>query len=385
MLTSSRHKNYYKAIAVMVGYIIGVGMFGLPFVVAKAGLLTFFGFLLFLGPIQYFLHLVYANIICVSGTSRRLPGYATEYLGKKYKIFVLIAKMTGNFGGLLAYIIITGIFLHELFSPYFGGSEFVYASVLFALEAVVVYFGIGMIAKVELVLTAFLLLMPALIAWKGWGEISAVNYSLLDWKYILLPYGVMLFSLDGNGSMPIISKLLDRDRKSIKSVIRIGTFLPVVVIIIFTLVIVGISGSATTEDALVGVKQVLNDGVVFFSLIFGVLTMITSFFGVSESVKEILNWDYGVGKKLSWAIAVFVPYLMYITGARNLVDVIGFVGSIGSGFCGIVLILIFRKLQKQEGKLVLFDRQPGNFITSFFILMFLGGIVYNLIYYFIVK
>jgi len=121
----------------MVGYIIGVGMFGLPFVVAKAGLLTFFCFLLFLGPVQYLLHLIYANIICVSNNSRRLPGYAAEYLGKKYKAFVLVAKLTGNFGGLLAYIIITGIFLHELLSPYFGGSEFMYATVLFALEAAV--------------------------------------------------------------------------------------------------------------------------------------------------------------------------------------------------------------------------------------------------------
>jgi len=225
--------------------------------------------------------------------------------------------------------------------------------------------------------------MPALIAWRGWGAVSAANYSLFDWKYVLLPYGVMLFALDGNGSIPIISKLLDRDQKAIKSVVRIGTVIPVIVILVFTMVIVGISGPGTTEDALVGIKQILNDGVVFFSLIFGVLTMITSFFGVSESIKEILNWDYGVNKKLAWAIAVFVPYLMYISGARNLVDVIGFVGSIGSGFCGIVLILIFRKLHKQPGGLVLFKHQPGNFITGLLIAMFLSGIVYNVIHYFV--
>lgn len=379
-----RRKNYFLAVAVMVGYVIGVGMFGLPYLVAKSGVLTFFIFLSFLGPVQYLMHLIYANIIVVTESYHRLPGYSAIYLGERGKKAVFFAKMTGNYCALLAYIIITGIFLHQLLSPYFGGSEFFYASILFAVEAAVVYFGIGMIARAELFMTGLLLLVVGLLVWKGCGAVEMSNYHLLDWRYILIPYGAMLFSMDGGGSLPIVARLLKRDREDIKSVVRIGTFLPIAVIIAFTLVVVGISGSRTTPDSLTGIKVILGDGVVFLSLIFGLLTMITSFFGVAESVKEVLNWDFKISRRLAWALAVFVPYAVYLLGVRNLTNVISFAGGIAGGTCGIVLILIFRRLREKEGGLVLFKRKPGAAVAYLLIGMFACGILYE-IYYFLTQ
>jgi len=376
MLTN-KPKNYFKAIAVMVGYIIGVGMFSLPYLISKAGVLTFFVFIIVLGLVQHLLHLIYANLIVVTKGYHRMPGYVGMYLGRDGKRLVFIAKLIGNYGALLAYIIITGIFLYQLLSPYFGGSEFLYATVLFALEAMIIYFGIGMIARVELIMTGLLLLVVGLIAWKGWGVVNAENLTLLNWKYFLLPYGAMLFALDGNGSLPIVTKLLKRNRKAIKSVIRIGTFLPVVVIIIFTITILGISGNQTTADALTGAGLILGDGVIFFALIFGILSMTTSFFGVAESIRETLWWDYKFNKNFAWATAVFVPYILYILGLKNLINVISFAGAIAGGLSAIMLILVFRKMEKQKNKLVLFKYKPGIFVICFLISLFVGGIIYE--------
>lgn len=375
-------KNYFHAIAIMIGYIIGVGMFSLPYVVAKAGLLAFFILLAVLAPVQYLIHLLYANMIIVTKEFHRLPGYAGIYLGKAGKRFVFVVKLVGNYGALLAYIIITGIFLHELLAPYWGGSEFFYASLLFALEAVIIYFGIGMIARAELIMTALLLLVVGLIAWRGWGAVEATNYSLLDWRYLLLPYGAMLFSLDGNGAIPIVAKLLKKDKDNIKSVVRIGTFLPVMVIIAFTLVVVGISGPDTTAEALKGVGGKLSDGVIFFSLIFGILTMVTSFFGVAEAVKETLWWDYKINKRVAWALSVFVPYALYVCGIKNLINVISFAGAVAGGLSAIVMVMIFRKLKRQENKLVLFKYRPPNAILYFLIGLFIIGLSYE-VYFFL--
>lgn len=131
MQKTKRPKNYYLAAAVMVGYIIGVGMFGLPFLVSRAGLLSFIILIAVLGLVQYLLHLIYANLIVVTEGYHRMPGYAEIYLGRRGKIIVFIAKLVGNCGALLAYIIITGIFLNQLLEPRFGGNEFIYASILF--------------------------------------------------------------------------------------------------------------------------------------------------------------------------------------------------------------------------------------------------------------
>ena len=373
----NKPKNYFKAIAVMVGYIIGVGMFSLPYLISKAGVLTFFIFIIVLGLVQHLLHLIYANLIIVTKGYHRLPGYVGMYLGRDGKRLVFIAKMIGSYGALLAYIIITGIFLHQLLSPIFGGSEFLYATVLFALEAMVIYFGIGMIARVELIMTGLLLLVVGLIVWQGWEVVNAENFTLLNWKYFLLPYGAMLFALDGSGSLPIVSKLLKRNRKAIKSVVQIGTFLPIVVIIVFTMTILGISGNQTTADALTGAGMIMGDGVILFALIFGILSMITSFFGVAESIRETLWWDYKFNKKFAWALAVFVPYILYILGLKNLINVISFAGAVAGGLCAIMLILVFRKLEKQKNKLVLFKYKPGTVVICFLISLFVCGILYE--------
>ena len=207
----------------MVGYIIGVGMFGVPYLISRSGVLAFFIIIIGLGLAQHLLHLIYANVILVTKERHRLPGYADKYLGKNGKRVATAAKLIGNYGALLAYIIITGIFLNEILSPYLGGSEFIYATFLFVLMAAVIYFGIGMLARAELVMTIFLLLIIVLISIKGWGQVDSANYSLIDWPYILLPYGAILFAVDGNGSIPIVAKLLKRNPKDIKRVILIGT------------------------------------------------------------------------------------------------------------------------------------------------------------------
>ncbi|MBU4375113.1 hypothetical protein KKH38_01260 [Patescibacteria group bacterium] len=381
MQKTKRPKNYYLAAAVMVGYIIGVGMFGLPFLVSRAGLLSFIILIAALGLVQYLLHLIYANLIVVTEGYHRMPGYAEIYLGRRGKIIVFIAKLVGNCGALLAYIIITGIFLNQLLEPRFGGNEFIYASILFFVEAIIVFFGTKMIAKTELVMSGLLILVVALIAVKGYGAAEPSNYFLIDWKYILLPYGAMLFALDGGGSLPIVAKLLGRNKKSIKSIVRIGTFLPVIIISIFTLVVVGISGSQTTPDALTGAGLIINNGVIFFSLIFGVLTMVTSFLLVAQSIKETLRWDFKVNKYSAWAIAVFAPYILYVLGMKNLIDVISFAGAIAGGTSAIILILIFIKLSKQKNKLILFKRKPKKALAYFLILMFAGGILYEVFYF----
>lgn len=377
-------KNYWQAIAVMVGYTIGVGMFSLPFLISKAGVLTFFIFIIALGTVQYLLHLIYANLIVVTEGYHRLPGYAEIYLGRGGKIIVFIAKMVGSYGALLAYIIITGIFINQLLSPYFGGNEFIYATLLFVIEAIIIFFGIKAIAKAELLMTVLLLAVIFLITFKGWGAIEITNYNLINWKYFLLPYGAMLFALSGGGSLPIIVRLLKKHKESVKSVVRVGTILPILIIIVFTLIIVGISGPQTTPDALIGIRNILDDGVILFSLIFGVLTMITSFLLVAESIRETLWWDFKINKNISWALAVFIPYIFYVLGLKNLINIISFVGGVAGGLSAIIMILIFIKLKKGKNKLVLFKYKPKTTIAYLLISFFIGGIIYE-IYYFLAK
>lgn len=379
------NKNYFHALATMIGYVVGVGMFGIPFLAVKSGLFPFVFLLIGLALIQYLVHVIYANIIIATPSEHLLPGYTGIYLGKSAKTIVFIANLFSNIGALLAYIIVNGIFLNQLLSPYFGGNEFFYATVMFIFEAIVVYFGIKMIAKFEMAMTAVLLFVIAMIVWRGVPYVQAENFTAVNPLYFFLPYGALLFSLDGSGCLPLLSKLLNKDKVAIKSVIRLGIAIPTIIILAFTIVIVGISGASTSSDALSGVKSIIDDGVVTMALIFGVLAITTSFFGVAESMRKILNWDFKTNSTLSWAIAVFIPYILYFSGIKNLAAVISVVGSIGGGLASIALILIYRKIRKQKNMLPLFPKfRPKKIITNFLLAIITAGVVYE-IYAIVVK
>jgi len=371
--------NIYKASAVLIGYVLGVGMFGMPYMISRAGLASFFFFVIALGLVQHFLHLIYANVIIVTKEYHQLPGYAGLYLGSPGKRLAAMAKLTGDIGALLAYIIITGIFLNELLSPYLGGSEFIYATVLFVLEATLIFFGIGMLARAELVMTLLMLLVVALISVKGWQFVDAGNFKVIDWRYALLPYGAMLFALDGNGAIPMVVRLLRRNQRNIRRVIRLGFIIPVSVIIIFTLVVSGITGAGSTPDGLSGLRSTFQNGVLVFALIFGVLCMVTSYLGVSESAQEALCRDFKFPKRLSWALVSFIPYIMYLIGFKNLINLINFVGGVAGGTLAIVLILIFLKLEKKKGGLVIFKQKPSLTFTFLLIFLFICGIIYEVV------
>jgi tyrosine-specific transport protein len=378
MINTKKSIHYYQAIAVLIGQIIGVGIFGLPFLIAKAGILSLLFFIIFIGCIQYFIHLVYANLVMVTPTYHQLPGYAEKYLGRESKQLVFFASLIANYSALLAYTIVTGAFLFQLLGPILGGSEFIYAITIFAIEAIIVFFGVHFLARVELFMAFLLLLVVGLITWRSWGVIDYNNYALVDWKYFLIPYGAMLFALDGSSVIPFVVQLLNRNKKEIRSVIKIGISISAIVTCLFALVIVGITGGQTTPDALGGIKSILNNGVVAFALIFGVLCVTTSFLGSAQSLVKTFNFDYQINKYLSWFFALAIPLLLYVAGVNNFISVISFAGAVSGGLISIVLITIISRNNNDAKKNILFNHRLPSFLLRGLIAMFAAGIFYEI-------
>ncbi|MFA6394011.1 MAG: aromatic amino acid transport family protein [Patescibacteria group bacterium] len=370
-------KNFFQALAAMVGYIIGVGMFGLPYLFIKAGIWPCLVLVAVIGTAQYFIHLLYAAVICDNPGYHRLPGHANNYFGPAGKHLTLAVTMIGNYGAMLAYIIVGGVFAHQLFSPAWGGSEVFYASILFFIAAAVVFFGIKTIARFEFYLTAALVIIMALVIKRSLEFADPANLTLVNWKYALLPFGAILFAFDGGGVIPLAAEILNKKRKSLKTAISLGTFFSIALIIIFSLITAAVTGGETTPDALKGLWNVMDGKIVLISLILGLLVIATSFFAVAENIKDTFCRDYGMGKKISWALAFFIPYAFYLAGFNNFIGVISFVGAISGGFTGIILILIFRKMEKEKKKLSFFRHKPGRLFLGMIFSLFMAGIIYE--------
>lgn len=327
-------RSYFFGIAILVGTIIGVGMFSLPLITYKAGVGAFLFFIILFGCLQCYIHLLFIEIALRTKNVYRLPGYAGVYLGRKEKIFTAIVDLIGNYGALLAYIIIGGIFIFDLLGPYLGGDIFVYSLILFSIQALAVLIGLRMVASLELILSIILLIVVCLISVKGWSSIQLSNFTLFKISDIFLPYGAVLFAISGISAIPILRKLFIGKEHQLKAVVKWGTFIPVVVMIIFTLSVVGITGSATTSDTLTGLGNTLSDGIIFFALIFGVLTITTSFLVMSEATREIYAWDFKINRFSSWVFAVFPPFILFVLGWQDLTKVV----SLSGGILGSLLV-----------------------------------------------
>lgn len=376
-------KNYFAAIATLIGTIVGAGIFALPFVISKAGIATLFIYLPVLVLIQYYLHKMYAEIVLSTKTEQRVPGYVEIYAGKKYKMVTTVFSLLGAYGALLAYVILGGIFLHGLLGATLGGTPFVYSLIIFAIESFIVFFGIKTIASAELFMTAFLIAVVIIISTKSMSFVSIDNYTLMNWKYFLLPYGVIFFSVGGQNAIPEVCRLLSKEKTKIKSAIFWGTLIPAFITIIFTTIIVGVTGSNTSPDTLVGLKQVFSNGVVTFALIFGLISIVTSFLVTSQAVKEIYWWDFKMNEKLSWALACGVPLLLFFLGVQNLTKVVGLTGALTGGVIGIVVIYLSFKVQTKAQKKSVIRNNVSKWVAVSLSSLFFLGLINELIKLFI--
>ncbi|MBU0722021.1 hypothetical protein KKA93_01005 [Patescibacteria group bacterium] len=370
-------KNYFLAVATLMGTIIGVGLFAIPFAINKSGIIPLLIYMLGLAVIQYFLHLIFAEVILSTKEKHRLPGFVEKYVNKKWKNLTLLVDVTGAYSSSLAYIIIGGLFLHQLLNPYFSGSIFLYSTILFGLVVLITFFDIKTIAGTELILTPLLVIAIGLIAWRGFGHIQLTNYSLLEWKNVLLPYGPIFFAVGGGVAIPEVCRLLAFEKEKIKSAILWGTFIPAALMLIFVLVILGITGASISPDTLSSLSLILNDGVVTFSLIFGLFAIFTSYIVIAQATEEIYQWDYKLNNKLSWFLSCFIPYFLYLFGWTNLTKVISFTGAVTGGLAGIILIWLVFKVKAKPDQVSVIKNKLTKPMAYFLSLLFVLGLIYE--------
>jgi amino acid permease len=358
--------KFLEALAVFLGTIIGVGIFGLPYLALKAGfwvVLVYFFFLIILTTV---IHLLLAEVSRDTHKIARIPGYAEEYLGKGWGKFSLIVSSLGLMGALLAYLILGGRFFALYFSPYFGGGELIYALLYFAFGAFLIYKGIKSIAKTELIMGLTFILILLLFFSRGLPFFRLENFFTFNPRYLTLPYGAILFSLWGLSLVPEIKEIVERERKKLRLVIGSGIALAGLFYLFFVFIILGVSGPKTSADALSGFALTVGDKIAPLGFIFGLLTTFTSFIALGLTLKRIFQYDLKLPEKTSWFIACFSPLLLYLSGVKNFIGVISLTGAVMLGLEAIIVIFIYKKFIEKR-----FQRKTPFWIyplTAFFLI-----------------
>lgn len=330
---------WLKAYGFFTGGVIGVGVFGLPAALVLAGLPAFLTHLVIVGFLVWWLHRCFLAVVLETPGRHRLPGYARRYLGQPGYAVTALANLLGLVGALVAYLIAGGIFLHLLLGQLVPLSPFAAVSAYVFPGALLLFWGLRSLPALELViLFLFLVVLGGLPLLAG----DAFSFSRLplvgEPTSALLPYGVLLFAFWGVSLIPETAELSRRSWPRSHAVITAGLLTAAVAYLLFAMFVAGVTGPATTEDALTGIRQVLGDGVVFFTLVFGLLTTFSSYLALGLTLLKTLTLDFSVPRFPAWALVVLVPLTFVLWGTPGLLSVLALTGAVFLGIEGLMVL-----------------------------------------------
>lgn len=359
-----------KALAVFAGTIIGVGIFGLPYLAQQTGFLIIFVYFVVIAFLAIIIHYMLGEVSRDTGRIARVPGYAEEYLGSWAKKLAFIISSLGLTGALLAYLIIGGEFLFLLFSPWIGGTVLIYVLVYFILGAFLIYRGTGAIACFQMIIQAVFLVILVFFFIKGVPHFDLQNILKINPGKTMLPYGAIIFSLWGVALVPEIKEMVERKRKRLLQVISWGTIIAAFCYLFFIFTILSVSGSNTTPDAILGFGQKVGHWVIYPGFLFGLITTFTSFITLGLTLKKIFNYDLKLSENFAWTLTCFLPLTLYLLGLKNFINVIGLTGAIFLGLEGIMVVYIYRSFLRKR-----FQRQAGWYTHLIPIILIIGMIL----------
>jgi len=364
-------KKLLYSVATLAGTMIGVGFFALPYIASKVGFFVILGYFLVLGVLVFLVHLFFAELSIHTPDFKRFPGFAKYYLGEKGEKLAYLTTILGLFGAILSYLIVGGEFLTELLSPVLGGDFIFYTLSYFILGAVVIFYGVKTVAKVEFWGLVLFFAILFLIFFESKTLLVVENlFPTPDMSHIFLPYGVVLFSLWGAALIPEIEEMLREAKRIFKKVIFLSFLITILFYLFFIFLILAITGSQTTPSALAGLSDVLDNGVVVFALCFGLLATFTSFIALGLTLKKVFWYDLKIPKNLSWAMTCFVPLILFFLGFQNFISLISFIGAVFLGIDGILILIMYKKIKPKKA-----------FLIYPLVLIFTIGIAYELFYF----
>jgi len=375
-----RDKSSVLALASLIGTIIGAGVFGIPYVMAKSGIIFCLFYFLILGAAALFLHLFFGEIVLRTKKKHRLIGYTEKYLGGRAKILVSFSTIIGTIGALLAYIILGGNFLKIIFPASLSSLQF--SLILWVALSFFVFLGMRSIGWIQVLMNAGLFGAAFLIFLYGFPKLYIGNFILANPKYIFLPYGVILFSLVGWNAVPEIETILVKKR-NLRKVIFWAVVISLSFYFLFSLFINGLTGQNTTQEAFEGLIPILGQKIMILGGIFGFFTISTSFLILANYLKNTLIFDYRFPFLLAFVLAVFSPLVLFLIGIREFIWVIAFVGTFMGLIDGIAIILIYKKAKKQGDKIPEYSLRIPQCLPYLIMTVLTFGAIIQAIYYFL--
>jgi len=371
-------KEAILAISILTTTIIGVGIFGLPYVGAQSGFLMALIILIFLTAIMLLIHLYYGEIVLSTREERQFPGYVGQYLGDKAKKIIGIVAVIGFYGAFLAYMVIGGNFLHIILSPIIDLPDIAFNIIFFISASIIIYFGIRVISVFNFLLGLFLVLIILFLVFSGFKNVDFNNLAHINPHNIFAPYGAILFALMGIAVIPEIGEVLKQNTKYYKKIIIWGTAIPAFLYLVFMFSVIGMSGTKTSPEAISGLLGIAGKNIVFWGAMLGFFSTFASYLGLGFALRETFIHDFRINKNMAWFLISIVPIALFALNIRNFIVIISITGALLGVFECTAIVLMHKRIKSMGNQEPNYRIKYSKILSIFMIIVFVMGFLYSL-------
>jgi len=354
----------------LMGTMIGAGILALPYAFSKAGFLAGLFWLIILGIIMLFVHLYLGEVILRTNGFHQLTGYAEKYLGNAGKKLMIFAMIFGVYSALIAYLIGEGQSFSFLF---FGSEKYVLAFGILFWFCMTLFLRGGMKGLKKVAswgVFAVVCIIIGLFVWFA-PQIETSNLYKFNTNLFFLPFGIVLFALLGFTSIPEVGKIMQYSKKNLKMALILGSIIPIIIYLLFTLTFVGVLGENIKEVATLSLQKPIA--------FLGIFTMLTAYFVLSFSLKDMLAIDLRMRKKKVFILVSVTPLVLFLLISYfkflDFGSVLSLGGIVSGAITGILILLMNYRAKKWS------EREPEYWmplnwliILIFSLIFILGGI-----------
>jgi amino acid permease len=364
------NKRLLLAIGLLAGTIIGAGIFSLPYIFSRLGIMSGLLYLVFFTLVYFLIHLMYARVLELNPGRHQFFYLAHHYLPSFWgglASFIILAELLLV---LAVYLTLAPIFI-QLVLPINSLNALL---IFWLLGSAFIFMRLSLLGLAEAAGTIGILAIIFLIFFAGGNNVLAVpKFRPIDVGLFFLPFGPLLFSLAGR---PAIHKVVEEHRVaalsrqgfSLGRAIFWGTAIPAMIYFLFVLAVLRLNPYVSPDT--ISSLGFLSPELLGILGVLGFITLWTSYFMIGANIKDILRIDLKWAPTPAALFVLVVPLGLYFGGLNNFLAVVSLTGSIFLALEAIFVIAMWRRA---------FPNNPWRNIVLVFCLVFLTAMAYEIL------
>lgn len=357
---------------VVTGNMVGAGILALPVNLGPAGLLPALCAIAFMWCLMTWTALIYSEQkSLVQNETADLPTFFGAELGPAGKWVSIAANLIILYGVLVAYLAGVSSIINHLFAT--SLPDWVSMVAYFAFATLMTSFGAAVMARGNALLMILMWGTFGALVFMTIPNMSNQNLGFADWTFLPTALPVLITAFHFHNIIPTICRSLKQDRKAIRTAIVGGTFLGLLMNVIWVIVVclaLPLAGGDMSEvyaykhnlPATIPLAEMITTpGFMQIGLVFSIVAMTTSFMANGTAllsfIRDLTSTYLNISKmSLVWPLAFLPPLAVGIFYPDVFLIALNIAGGLGENILFGILpgVLLIRysaagSLRKKSG------------------------------------